>query len=188
MMIPFSGIRLPGKFNAIHFLLDRIDGCPAGSQSHSMSCQENILGNCRQILYPEFLAMSLCHTGGISADKDEEKCLLDILCMIFIGFGIFLDILLVLQNHEMPWLHIVRCRCSHTGTEQGFYLGILHWLLLELSYACAGHDVLHHSLCAYIFLHSFLDASWKSGLTFPDFKLLSYICIPKVFFYVISNG
>ena len=122
----------------------------------------------------------------ISADKDEERCLLDILCMIFIGFGIFLDILLVLQNYEMPWLHIVRCRCSHTGTEQGFYLGILHWLLLELSYACAGHDVLHHSLCAYIFLHCFLDASWKSGLTFPDFKLLSYICIPKVFFYVIQ--
>ena len=44
--------------------------------------------------------------------------------MILIGFGIFLDILLVLQNHEMPWVHIVRCRCSHTGTEQGFYLDI----------------------------------------------------------------
>ena len=27
---------------------DRIDGCPAGSQSHGMGCQENILGNCRQ--------------------------------------------------------------------------------------------------------------------------------------------
>ena len=77
-------------WNAIHFLLDRIDGCPAGSQSHGMSCQENILGNCRQILYPEFLALSLCHTGGISADKDEERCLLDILCMILIGFCIFL--------------------------------------------------------------------------------------------------
>lgn len=61
---------------------DRIDGCPAGSQSHGMGCQENILGNCRQILYPEFRALSLCHTGGISADKDEERCLLDILCMI----------------------------------------------------------------------------------------------------------
>ena len=89
MMIPFSGI-IQCSGNAIHFLLDRIDGCPAGSQSHGMGCQENILGNCRQILYPEFLALSLCHTGGISADKDEERCLLDILCMILIGFCIFL--------------------------------------------------------------------------------------------------